>query len=177
MLILKNLFIIIVFGFSTSLLAYNNSAEEADLKAAYIYNFARYTQWEGKAAEYKQFTICVHKESDLYKSLKKLENKKMKGMEIKIVTIGDTENCLHPCNIIIIPEIQQDRLEALLTKAKACNALTVSDTEGYAQKGVIINLKTASNKITFEANLNQALRSKLKMSSNILKMAIIVNSN
>jgi len=177
MLKLRNLFIIIVFGFTTSLLSDNSSTTEADLKSAYIYNFARYTKWEGKAATYKQFTICVYKESKLYESLKKLEKKKMKGMEIKIVIVGDEEDCLPFCHIVFIPKLQQNRLAALITKAAACNALTISDTEGYAQKGVIINLKTVSNKITFEANTDQAHKSKLKMSSSILKMATIVHNN
>ena len=73
-MIFRSVFFIIVLGFTTPLLA---SIKEADLKAAYIYNFARYTHWENKTVNNREFLICVHKESDLYVSLKKLEKKNM----------------------------------------------------------------------------------------------------
>jgi len=167
----------VVLGFTTSLFGSVNSAKEADLKAAYIYNFARYTKWEGLGEKRNQFVICVHKESDLLKSLKKLEKKKMKGMQIKVIVVGEGKNCLRSCHVVILPKLHRKRLEALVKKAVASNVLSVSDTEGYAQKGVTINLKKVSNKMTFEVNLDQVRHSKLKISSNLLKMATIVYNN
>jgi len=167
----------ILVGFSTSLFGSVDTAKEADLKAAYIYNFARYTKWEGLGENRNQFVICVHKESDLFKSLKKLEKKKMKGKKIKVIAVGESKNCLRPCHVVILPELQQKRLQALVKKAVASNVLSISDTEGYAQKGVTINLKKVSNKMTFEVNLDQVRKSRLKLSSNLLKMATIVQDN
>ena len=175
-MILKNLLLMVVLGFSTSLFGSVNSAKEADLKAAYIYNFARYTKWTVKDMNRNQFVICVHKESDLYASLKKLEKKKMKGKTIKVVAVGEGKNCLRPCHMVILPKLQEKRLQALVSKAVASHVLSISDTEGYAQKGVTINLKKVSNKMTFEVNLEQVEHSKLKMSSNLLKMATIVRN-
>ena len=174
---LRNMFFMIVLGFSTSLFANVNSAKEADLKAAYIYNFARYTNWKMDSTNSKQFVICVHKRSDLYKSLKKLENKKLKGMDIKVISIGNGKDCLVPCQIVILPKLHQKLLKMFVAKAVAGNVLSISDTDGYGQEGVMINLKKISNKMTFEVNLDQVRQSSLKISSNLLKMATIVRNN
>ena len=171
----RSILIIIVLGFTTSLFADTNSVKEADLKAAYIYNFARYTNWANKAAKSGQFIICVHKESDLYMSLKKLENKKIKGMRIKVLILDEGKDSLVPCHIVVLPKLNDRRLRSLVKKAVKSHVLSISDTNGYAQKGVTINLKKVSNKMTFEVNLDQVKRTKLKMSSNLLKLATIVS--
>lgn len=176
MRVFRSIFLIIVLGVITPLLASTNSAKEADLKAAYIYNFARYTNWGNKTAGSREFVICVHKESDLYISLKKLEKKKIKDMRIKVLVVGEDEGCLVPCHMVVLPKLNNQRLRSLVKKAVASNVLSISDNDGYAQKGVAINLKRVSNKMTFEVNLDQVKHTKLKMSSNLLKMATIVSN-
>ena len=173
----RNLLFIIILACSSSLFALANSAKEADLKAAYIYNFARYTNWAGIGIRGNEFIICVYKGSDLLKSIKKLEMKRVKGKKIKVIVVGDGKHCLRPCHVVILPKLQGRQLESLVEKAVAGHVLSISDTDGYAQKGVAINLKKVSNKMTFEINIDQVRQSRLKLSSNLLKMATIVRNN
>jgi len=167
---------ILFVGLSASVSADTNSASEADLKAAYIYNFARYAEWKGKKKNASTFVICVHRRSDLFKSLKKLESKKLKGIKIKVIAVGDGEGCLVPCHMVVLPKLSPSKLKAFVRKSTKENVLSVSDIDGYGEYGVMINLKKVSNKMTFEVNLNELSHSKIKLSSNLLRLAKIVKT-
>ena len=53
--------------------------------------------------------------------------------------------------------------------------LTVADTPGFAERGVMINFFiTREDKVRFEANLEEAENSGLRLSSQLLKLATIV---
>lgn len=175
MIIKKKLFLLAICGFLTSsLYASKNSAKEADLKAAYIYNFMRYTKWNKEKKDKTEFVICVYNESALYNSLKKLEKKTLKNIKIKVITVGTEESCLIPCDVVILSQMEDGLLNSFVRKATIHHVLSISDTDGYAQKGVMINLKRVANKMTFEVNLTKVKKSQLHLSSNLLKMASIV---
>jgi len=58
--------------------------------------------------------------------------------------------------------------------AKKLSVLTVSDSSGFAEKGVVINLYKSGIKTKFEINRNSARESGLKISSKLYKLARIV---
>ena len=65
-------------------------------------------------------------------------------------------------------------IEAGVPEGMASTVLTVSDTNGFAHQGVIINLIKVDNKIRFEINPAAAERAGLKISSHLLRLARIV---
>jgi hypothetical protein len=54
--------------------------------------------------------------------------------------------------------------------------LTIGDTKGFGESGVMINFLTKENKVRFEINLAAARRAGLKISSKLLSLATIVYS-
>jgi hypothetical protein len=52
--------------------------------------------------------------------------------------------------------------------------LTVGDTDGFAQDGVLVNFFSSGSYIRFEVNIDRAEKSKLKFSSRLLKLAKLV---
>ena len=53
--------------------------------------------------------------------------------------------------------------------------LTISDTEGFAQKGVLINLYKSGKNIKFEINKKELIDSGFTVSPYLLSLAKIVN--
>jgi hypothetical protein len=49
--------------------------------------------------------------------------------------------------------------------------LTVGDSDGLAERGVIINMFIEDSKVRFEINQAAALKSKLQISSRLLRLA------
>lgn len=49
--------------------------------------------------------------------------------------------------------------------------LTVADSPGVSQQGVVLNMNVKDDKITFEANLTMARKAGLSLSSQLLRLA------
>jgi hypothetical protein len=55
--------------------------------------------------------------------------------------------------------------------------LTVGEKKGFASRGGMINFIVVENKVRFEINPHAVETAALKISSQLLKLAIIVNTN
>ena len=81
---------------------------------------------------------------------------------------------LDKCHLLFVSRSEEKNLPEILAKIKNWNTLTVSDMEGFAQSGGVINFVTVEKKIRFEINLDAAERADLKISSKLLRLAKIV---
>ncbi len=64
--------------------------------------------------------------------------------------------------------------DQILDAAHGGAVLTIGNTLGFAQRGVIINFYLEDQKVRFEINVDAAKREKLTISSQLLKLARIV---
>lgn len=78
------------------------------------------------------------------------------------------------CNAVWIASGADAQLAAVLAKTSGKPILTMGDTEGFAERGVMINLRRGSTRITFEINLDETRKSGLKFSSRLLALGKIV---
>lgn len=62
----------------------------------------------------------------------------------------------------------------ILQKVKHKNILTISDSKGFAYRGVAINFIIVKGKRKFEINTDAIDRAGLRVSSQLLKLAILV---
>jgi hypothetical protein len=65
-------------------------------------------------------------------------------------------------------------LAAILRETEGRPVLTIGDTDGFAQAGVILNLYTFDQRVRIEANTTAAARAGLRLSSQLLRLARIV---
>ena len=52
--------------------------------------------------------------------------------------------------------------------------LTVADQDGFCQAGGMINLVSVKNRVAFEVNLTATAKARLRVSSQLLKLARVV---
>lgn len=142
-------------------------ANEDDIKTAYIYNFVRYVTWEEEEAK---FTLCVHDKSKLFFPLQRLKGKAVRNSLIEVLLIHNTKEA-RSCHTLILPTMKNSQLQKFIAFAKTHTILTISDTKGYAQKGVMINFVKSQNKISFEVNLRQLKNSNLEINANLLHLS------
>src|SRR5688572_23585008 len=99
-----------------------NSDEE--LRAAYIYNFAKYIRWPN---DNPNFIIGVYgndKNSELALQTT-LKGKKIAGKDIVIKTIEDNQT-IASCNILYCPDIENKELASILEQIAGKNVLLVT---------------------------------------------------
>jgi hypothetical protein len=58
---------------------------------------------------------------------------------------------------------------------KGIDVITVGDTVGYANKGVMINFFLENNKVRFEINIDMFKQKNMQVSSKLLSLAKIVS--
>src|SRR5262249_45603382 len=81
---------------------------------------------------------------------------------------------LTDCQLLFIAQSERDRLEDVIAATAGHGVLTVGDSDGFAGRGVIINLFVADERIGFEGNQEAARREGFELSAKLLKLARLV---
>lgn len=153
---------------------------EYQVKAKYLYNFARFVEWPDQSFTHKStpYTIGILGEDPFGIDLDKtVEGKKIKGRNFIIKRFNEISDFQY-CHILFISLNEQEKTKRVIKKLKGSSILTVSDIENFAEDGGIINFFMTEEKIRFKINFQSANASNLKISSQILRQAkIITNKN
>jgi hypothetical protein len=147
------------------------SAPEYQVKAAYLFNFTKFTEWPSAVLPPgAPIQVCVAGRDHFGESLSTLESKVVHNHPIH-VRRDLRAGTLRGCHVVFVAE-EDDRTEqAVLRSAEAVSALTVSDREGFVERGGTIGMLTRDSRILFEINVEAAHRAGLKLSSQMLKLA------
>ena len=148
------------------------------VKAAFLYNFAKFVEWpeDDFTDDQSPFVLGIFGEDPFGDSLDSIKRKTV-GARKLVIERSQTLEDLKKCHLIFISRSEKNDLDKIIAQLKDLNVLTVSDIEGFALKGGVIGLFTAGNKIRFEINVDSAKRNGLQISSKLLKLAKIVGSN
>lgn len=162
----------------SSALARAETAElpEYQLKAAFIYNFAKFITWPSDAFERADspIVIAVLGEDPFGPSLREtLGGKTVSGHPIQIIYFTGAET-LSSCHILFVARSEKDRLIATLERIAGRAILTVGDFDRFAHRGGMINLFIEGKAIRFEINANATERAGLKVSSKLGGLGVIV---
>jgi len=144
---------------------------EAHVKAAYIYNFARFVEWPaGAAAGPVRIGILGH--GDLTSPLEEIvRGKSVGGRPIKVTPIA-TPGEAECCEILLIERSESKHEKEIAQALAGKPVLTVSDDENGSRDGVIIAFQLVDESVRFQINQDAAMRAGLRISSQLLKVAI-----
>lgn len=144
------------------------------IKAGFIEKFANFTDWPNHNAEY--FEIAILGESPFNKELESLYGEryiKEKPVNIRYI---NALNQINNCNVLFICKSESSQLTSILNYTHAKPILTISETNGFAKKGVHINFyETRQGTIHFEINAKKVKTSGLSIDALLLDYANIVN--
>ncbi|UCE36565.1 MAG: YfiR family protein [Thermoplasmata archaeon] len=151
---------------------------EYTIKAVFLEHFTRFIEWpesSGIEDTSSAFVIEVIGENPFGSILEEIyaEQKiKNKRAEIRYISTPDE---ISDCHILFISKSAKSILPDILSCTRNRPILTVSDTEGFAQKRVLINFYLSGDNIKFEINEKAVHESGLVMSYKLLNLARIVN--
>ena len=157
-------------------LAQADNGSEYRLKAAFLYNFAKYVEWPpgAFASTGSPLLICIAGDNPFGNALAALSGKTVESHPVEVRHIPAATSLEH-CHIVFVGRAEQGRFKALLAKLNRLPILTVSDINDFAQAGGMIGLVEAEQGIRFAINLAVARQANLKLSSQLLKLATIVD--
>ncbi len=147
---------------------------KAKIKAVYLYNFSKYIDWP---EDYKSGSFVVTvlgANSSLLTELDKMASlKKLGNQEISVKSISSA-GALEKSHIIFIPFENSGQLNEVISKIKGNSTLIVTEKQGLTKQGAAINFIVKDNKQAFELNKANAEHYKLKVSSNLVKLATLI---
>lgn len=141
---------------------------EYRLKAAFLYNFASFTEWPAGTGD--TLNLCVYGSDPFGTELDALEGKKV-GTRVLAVLRKAQPEALRGCQVVFVPGAAIGQLPRLLEVLRGLPVLTVADTPGAAQRGAALNMILTHGRISFEANLLAARDARLVLSSRLLRLA------
>jgi len=145
------------------------AASAAQVKAAFLYNFMKFTEWPDAPSS---GTIClgVLGRDPFGEALEGVRGKTARGRRVVIARYRRVEE-VKECDVLFISESERGRLAHVLRVLQGSRTLTVADQEGFCEAGGMINLVSVRNRVGFEVNIGAASRARLRISSQLLKLA------
>ena len=146
---------------------------ETNLKAAYIYNFTHYINWEAGHDD-EDFVIGEIGYSGVDSALATIARNYLVNNHRIILKHYSRPEDIGYCHMLFIPEKCEFPLHSILKRLRK-GVLTIGERKGYAREGVALNFVLINDKLKFEANEKAINNMGLKASSQLLKLAILVN--
>ena len=150
---------------------------EYRIKAAYLFNFGRYTQWpEGYWQDEKApFAIGILGSNPFHDSLAQIANEKeLHGRKIAIYYFRNLKE-YQPCQILYISEsIPLEQQKVIIASLANTKVLLIGEEHAFLKEGGMVCFFLEANKVRFGVNLDPIDRNDLKISSKVLKLAAIV---
>jgi hypothetical protein len=146
---------------------------EYDVKAAYLFNFAKFIKWKTPAAE-GSFAICVLGTDPFGEALDRtVAGEKIEGRNVSAKRIRTATEAAG-CSIIYVSSSERSRFRALLPQLSATSALTVSDLPNFTDHGGMIQFVLQEDRVRFQVNLAATEKAGLTVSSELLRVATAV---
>ena len=160
-----------------SLLAGSGSASPVGyrVKAAFLYNFTKFVEWPANGGGKAQpFRVGILGEDAFGDEIKGLADKTVGDRSLTVQRYPTWDDRAKESDILFISGSEDKNLTEILQRLDGAKVLTVGDTAAYARRGVMINFFMEDNKVRFKINLKQAQRAGFKISSRLLKLAVIL---
>lgn len=174
-IVLSRIFSIFLLSITiTPLFAQIETDIEYELKAYFIFTFTKYIEWID-LEEDSSFVIGIIGSSKIIPPLEKIAARNLvKDRQIIIKQWNRFED-IGKCSILFITVLNERDLARIINKVKRYSVLTIGDTKGFSKRGVAINFIDLGDRIGFEINTRAIDINRLKVSSHLQRLAVIIN--
>lgn len=140
-----------------------------DVKVAFTYNFAKFVNWPN-TDDSTPLTIGILGQDPFGPALLKIKNKSVHGKPLTIRSVRTLEEAKE-CQLLFFSRSESNRLKRWLINLKNQPVLTVSDINGFAEQGGMLELEETDQRIQFLVNLEQITAANLHVDAQLLKLA------
>ena len=152
-------------------------AQEYEIKAVFLYNFAQFVQWPPDAFPDKSAPLVIGiLGNDPFGSYMDdvVRGETVNGRPFMIRRFSHAED-VTGCHILFISRSESGQLDQILDSLKGKSVLTVGDMDNFSHYGGMIRFVTENNKVRLRINVDAAKSAGLKISSKLLRPAQIVS--
>ena len=149
--------------------AERGSVLEYRVKAAFLYNFAKFTEWP--AQDTGPIVLGVLGQDPFGAILDQtVEQKTINGRQVVIRRFSFVP-LAKECHIVFVGTSEKARFAEILPKLASLGILTVGERRGFLQSGGMVEFVVEDNNVHFEINPETVRRAGIHVSSNLLKLS------
>jgi len=152
-------------------LAFTQDVTEPALKAAFIYSFAKFTNWPVDAVPAaKPLLMCVVGDDAVGEALEQAVKARMIGGHS--LTVSYTAPLpQRECHILYLSSAKASQAGPLVASVRDVPVLTISDGAGFIELGGIVQFHFENGRLRFAIRVQSAKRARLQVSSQLLALA------
>lgn len=148
---------------------------QPEVEAAYLYQFGRYVEWPSRqASNAENFMICILGTDPFGGTLDEIiRDKVIADRQVRvrrIVGAHESQNC----SILFVSPSEESRVPAILKALEGTGILTVGQGAQFTRRGGMIAFTSEEKKVRFIVNLAAADAAKLRLSSQLLRVAVSI---
>lgn len=148
--------------------------DENSVKAAYLYNFVKFTYWPDNAfkSEESPLRLCVLGNPDMVTLLSKaIADKKVSGRSLIVLDVQKQEVSVIDCHVVYYKTNPLLSDWELVRKLRDLPVVTVGEGKDFIEVGGMISFSAENQRIRFIVNLPSAEQSGIRISSKLLNVA------
>jgi hypothetical protein len=150
------------------------SVSAPDLKAAFLFNFARFADWPALPPD-APIVLCVSGDDPLASALAStLRGQAAENRGVAVTRLASGDASWRACQVLFIGGANKSQIARVVGDAATMPILTVSDTARFAEAGGMIELYLDNGRMRFAINIDAVQRSHVRLSSRLLGLAKIV---
>lgn len=143
------------------------------LRAAFLYNFAKFTEWPPDNYAAGPLTLCVLDDSAVEGALSELVGNSTINGRTVIISRNASGSRLRACHVLYVGEANAARAAEILDELLGAPVLTVSTGDDFIRLGGIVGLFVEEGRMRFAINADAAQRAGVRLSSRLLQLARI----
>lgn len=149
---------------------------EQDIKAGLLYNFLRYTEWPARSPASDAVLVCIYGRDPFSGRLAPMSGRTVNSQAIRIRYV-DAQGEIDGCSMLFVNAEQRAEWPSLRTYLARRHVLTVSDYDGFARSGGMIEFTRANNRVGMRVNVRAAQAVNLVVQDRLLRLASIVETD
>ena len=150
-----------------------NSALPTDyeVKAAFLYNFARFVRWPEDSVAGPRFVVAIVGDDPFGEVIDRaFLGKTVLGRPVEIRRTRALRDAA-AAQMVFIGASERARLPEILAGLKGGSVLTVGDMDRFADGGGMVGFRMKDSTVRFELNLRELRQARLEMSSQVIRLA------
>jgi hypothetical protein len=149
---------------------------EPSLTAAFLYNFAKFTEWPPDALPATAvFSACVLGDGPVGDALTRIvKGRLLSGRTINVSRLP-IDGPFRSCHLLYVSGVTAAQVVTIVMNIRGAPVLTISDIDDFLRLGGIAHVFVENGRMRFDLNLELARRSRLQLSSKLLILAAHVD--
>ena len=146
---------------------------EAEVRAVYLYNFARYITWPDRAFPDARtpVRICVQGSDSFGDALERaVAGETVNGRGLEAIRLRGVDD-IQGCHILYLALSEERRLSSSLAPLRGRPTVTVGAHDRFLEHGGMIRFRRVDNRVRFDINLKALEASGLRVSARLLGVA------